>query len=586
MKYLRIFWTVLILCWSATALQAQSPSVKTHEVVQGETLYSISRIYGVSVQAIQALNPEMGEALQIGQLIQIPEKEPEKPIDKKNSYQVQAGDTWYGISKKLNCSVEALQEANKEVFANGALQIGVWLRKPKTAAPLEQERAREAAEVEVNEQDLPDPKEGQAEEQELPLYVLHRIAKNEPLEVLAERYGCSEADLIELNPELSKGSEEGRYIIVPNPERMSSRQPSDSLSADTNGLRISVLLPFSESGADTLDAAVLRTARNARMRMRASSFYAAVLLAMDSLSELVDSVHLQVYDTGEGAAVLDSLAQLPELRSSDLLLGPLYGRNALFLDEQWQTADRPIIFSPLSSGLSDKRSAHLVDLYPGTEENLLRMARWIGNLGDSLTLWAAGSGSEEEQAMKDSLVRLIPDSAHVFWKKGFWVPDEEKGFESEEGVVYAQGSGPLVLINFSRTPAHLADLLQKAYTLADSVVLLSVHEWPTNVQKRFTYMEELSVAFPKAFHVDYQRKEVRDFVRAYRERFSAEPDIFAFHAWDCIWVMYQMWQDDFGSEEYHLEGLQTRFLLRKENDRWSNSGGGLLYLKDQQWMRF
>ena len=107
-----------------------------------------------------------------------------------------------------------------------------------------------------------------------------------------------------------------------------------------------------------------------------------------------------------------------------------------------------------------------------------------------------------------------------------------------------------MLINFSRTPAHLADLLQKAYALADSVVLLSVHEWPTNVQKRFTYMEELSVAFPKAFHVDYKRKEVRDFVRTYRERFSAEPDIFAFHAWDCLWVMYQMWKDDFGSEEY------------------------------------
>jgi len=319
------------------------------------------------------------------------------------------------------------------------------------------------------------------------------------------------------------------------------------------------------------------------MRMRASSFYAAVLLAMDSLSKLVDSVHLQVYDTSEEADVLDSLAQLPELRSSDLLLGPLYGRNALFLDEQWQTDDRPVIFSPLSSGLSDKRSAHLVDLYPGTEENLSRMAGWIGNLGDSLTLWAAGSGSEEEQAMRDTLASLISDSVHVFWKKGFWIPDEEKGFESEEGVVHAQGSGPLVLINFSRTPAHLADLLQKAYALADSVVLLSVHEWPTNVQKRLTYMEELSVAFPKTFHVDYKRKEVGDFVRAYRERFSAEPDIFAFHAWDCIWAMHQMWKDDFGSEEYRLEGLQTRFLLRKEDDRWNNQGGGILSVQDAHW---
>ena len=147
-----------------------------------------------------------------------------------------------------------------------------------------------------------------------------------------------------------------------------------------------------------------------------------------------------------------------------------------------------------------------MDLYPGTEENLARMARWIGNLGDSLTLWAAGSGTEEEQAMRDLLARMIPDSAHVFWKKGFWVPDEEKGFESEEGAVYAQGSGPLVLINFSRTPAHLADLLQKAYALEDSVVLLLVHEWPSNVKKHFAQMAELSVAFRLFMWTTSERK--------------------------------------------------------------------------------
>ena len=278
----------------------------------------------------------------------------------------------------------------------------------------------------MNEQDLPDPKDDQAEEQELPLYVLHRIAKNESLEVLAEQYGCSDADLIELNPELSKGSIEGRYIIVPNPERMRSKAPSDSLSTDTNGLRISVLLPFSESGADTLDATLLRTARNARMRMRASSFYAAVLLAMDSLSELVDSVQLQIYDTGDQAALLIRWLNFPNC------VLPIFslGRSTAEMPCSWMSSGKqPIVrsFSPLSSGLSDKRSAHLVDLYPGTEENLARMARWIGNLGDSLTLWAAGSGTEEEQAMRDLLARMIPDSSACLLEERILGPGRRKG---------------------------------------------------------------------------------------------------------------------------------------------------------------
>ena len=191
---------------------------------------------------------------------------------------------------------------------------------PKHQHRPEEERAEDAAEVEVNEQDLPDPKDDQAEEQELPLYVLHRIAKNESLEVLAEQYGCSDADLIELNPELSKGSIEGRYIIVPNPERMRSKAPSDSLSTDTNGLRISVLLPFSESGADTLDATLLRTAQcqNADagifLLRRCPSGHGQFVRAGGQCAAAI-------YDTGDQAALLDSLAQLPELRSSIFSLG-------------------------------------------------------------------------------------------------------------------------------------------------------------------------------------------------------------------------------------------------------------------------
>lgn len=44
----------------------------THKVVKGDTLYSISKKYNVSVSALQNINDLKGTALQIGQVLQLP----------------------------------------------------------------------------------------------------------------------------------------------------------------------------------------------------------------------------------------------------------------------------------------------------------------------------------------------------------------------------------------------------------------------------------------------------------------------------------------------------------------------------------
>ena len=50
-----------------------------HEIKAGETLYSISRQYGVTVQAIQAANPGLGETIMTGRVINIPAKSAQAP---------------------------------------------------------------------------------------------------------------------------------------------------------------------------------------------------------------------------------------------------------------------------------------------------------------------------------------------------------------------------------------------------------------------------------------------------------------------------------------------------------------------------
>jgi LysM repeat protein len=84
----------------------------------GETIYGISTKYGVSLSDLFEINPELENGLKVGQIINIPYNpstmaKPPKPVSPDAQvYKVQPGDTYYGIAKKYNTSVEQLLKMN------------------------------------------------------------------------------------------------------------------------------------------------------------------------------------------------------------------------------------------------------------------------------------------------------------------------------------------------------------------------------------------------------------------------------------------------------------------------------------------
>jgi LysM repeat protein len=65
---------ILALCLLPLAGQ------ETHRVAANETLYSLSRLYGVSVDELKVLNQLSGSQIRIGQVLVI-RKEPAAPVD-------------------------------------------------------------------------------------------------------------------------------------------------------------------------------------------------------------------------------------------------------------------------------------------------------------------------------------------------------------------------------------------------------------------------------------------------------------------------------------------------------------------------
>ena len=89
------------------------PGAAPYTVEEGDTLYSIARMYGTTVANILASNPGITEMsmLYIGQMICVPIP---KPCNGQ-TYTVQAGDTYYTISRKFGVTVTELMAANPNV---------------------------------------------------------------------------------------------------------------------------------------------------------------------------------------------------------------------------------------------------------------------------------------------------------------------------------------------------------------------------------------------------------------------------------------------------------------------------------------
>ncbi len=82
--------------------------LNTHIVEVGETLYSISGIYHISVVEIKKYNNSTSNAISVGQVLQLA---PNVSLPKK-TYIVKKGDTIYSIARKINITPRKLMSLN------------------------------------------------------------------------------------------------------------------------------------------------------------------------------------------------------------------------------------------------------------------------------------------------------------------------------------------------------------------------------------------------------------------------------------------------------------------------------------------
>lgn len=101
-------------------------SSNEYVVKKGDTLYGIANKYNVRVDNLKSYNNLSTDSLSIGQIIKIPDNKVNS-----NEYVVKSGDTLYSISKKYGVSVDELMSVNN--LKSTVLSVGQVLKIPNNS---------------------------------------------------------------------------------------------------------------------------------------------------------------------------------------------------------------------------------------------------------------------------------------------------------------------------------------------------------------------------------------------------------------------------------------------------------------------
>ena len=151
-----------------------------YTVKSGDTLYSIANNYGVSVDAIKKLNNLTSNILSIGQQLYIPKDSVVEETDFV-VYEVKPGDTLYSIAKKYNTTPEAIKNYNN--LTSNLLTINQVLQIPVEGVSTEN--------------------------------VIYTVKKGDSLYQIANNFGVSVAEIMNLNNLTSTLLSVGQTLLIP-----------------------------------------------------------------------------------------------------------------------------------------------------------------------------------------------------------------------------------------------------------------------------------------------------------------------------------------------------------------------------------
>ena len=329
----------ILLCTTINAA-AQNTTHFTHTVSKGQTLYSISRMYEVTVDEIIALNPECAQKLAIGQKLKIAQKPKSATTDSGNKqyHTIQSGETLYRLSQMYRITPQEICAANPGLSISNfrAGEVILIPRIQATAKPAEQ------------------PKE-EKNDTLTNIRTTHKVEKGETLYSLARRYGITEEELLAANPQITKKKLKRKSTIsIPYSRReLEERAAKEQRQKEFEQSNAEIFKKIEEeemknsSIEGAVKAAVILPfmldTYSPTEQSRMIEYYEGFLMAVERLKQYGYSFEISTYDSGKESNSLEPLIASGKLDNMNIIFGALHPRHNKELASFAQKKNIPLV---------------------------------------------------------------------------------------------------------------------------------------------------------------------------------------------------------------------------------------------------
>ena len=561
-RYLAIFfWILVSLAGAATEVFAQDytpvpvtvsrsqvsingKAYYAHIVLERQTLYGITKAYGVTEEDLFAANPMLAiDGLKAGTVIYIPvvsehktatgtekpavvketkpaEQKETKPVEKKGTspvvvdtkpaptpnadgyieHTVKWFEDIYDVAKAYDVTAEQIMAAND--MKSSRISKRQTLRIPVTDQAKEKLKEKVAA--------LSKPAAARPAQTE--------IAQTVPVETVPPV-------VTEPEPVVSVPKEEKPVVTVPEEEKPTDAKTegTDTDDADEGILdwltgkgsaEIALVLPFNAAGK----------ASESNM-----DFYSGVLLALRDLEKEGVKTTLNVFDLQAGVPSSN------DLEKNDLVLGPITTADLTTI--LGVTGGRVPVVSPL-----DQRAGELAD----SQADFIQAPSSTASQYAELATWAAEDCSREDKIILVTEttsngstapavgVRQALAAAGTSFVELSWTQAQGRSLPASLTSALTKGGVNRIIVA-SEKEGFVADITRNLNILLGRGYKIAMYA-PSKVRtfesvdSSIYHQDHLHICSP--YFADYDASDVKAFVRAYRAIYRTEPSQFAFQGYD------------------------------------------------------
>lgn len=549
-------------------MPVQAQDYERHVVKEGETLSSISRQYGVSVQELYRLNPDSRQGLKERMVLIIPSGSEREPSSFKR-HRVKRKETIFGIAQKYDVEVNDLKRFNKELYSR-PLKRGERIRIPVFPKVVEMPVDPPVKEEPSENFHLVQPKEtiyGIARQYGITIaelremnpelddtlqtgatlkvpekkiietavvdnerFDLYEVQPREGFFRLKVKFGLEQEEIIALNPYAADGLKEGMILKLPRTENLSGIGGDhlvdlENAISDRSLKRVAIMLPFQvrsmERDSTEYNSELLET--NGAMRV-ALDFYSGVLMAAEFATEKGIPVALDVYDTqGEPTRVARIIAE-NDFKEVDAVIGPLLRTNVERAAADLKRAGTPI-FSPLSNR-EVKISSNLFQTLPTDEMLEEAMLDFLKDSAAGKKVFIISDAKHLRQ--KNALMGILPQAELISPReKGFLMVGDinERIKEEEENWFILASENPITVSNVVGLLNGLPEEFRARLLTLERNNAYSYDDVSNQ------HLAKLQFTFPSVNKgIDYLEKNA--FITSYKNRYGVLPNRFAIRGFD------------------------------------------------------